>query len=191
MIRLLVLVKSYSRGLLYVRLERESIISAALMEQQEALLIPDHVLDGAFGNDAAAVMDVHSNPNRRPRSALTHFVVLTTVLLPIALLPYCVVSRNIRLLRRRLNEYAVTTARLQRELKMRDLENTLIRDQSSRVRGLLTEIQQESYNLNVEMKQALEKLRAEGEHQMAAQATADKVFRSDLQKALDEARRSR
>jgi hypothetical protein len=161
------------------------------MEQQEAPLIPGHVLDGASGNDVAAMDVHHPNPNRRPRSALTHLAVLTTVLLPIALLPYCVVSRNVRLLRRRLNEYAVTTARLQRALKTTALENALIRDQNSRVRGLLTEIQQESYNINVETKQALERLRAEGERQMAAQATSDRVLQSDLQKALDEARRSR
>lgn len=159
------------------------------MEQQEALLIPDRLVDES-AVDNAPVMD-HKNPNRGSRSALVHLAVLTTVLLPITLLPYCVASRNIALLRRRLNEYVVATARLQRDLRTTALENALIRDEHSRVRELLSEIRQESRNIDVEMKQDLEKLRVEGEHQTATQAASNKSFRSDLQKALDETRRTR
>jgi hypothetical protein len=159
------------------------------MEQQEALLIPDRVVDEAASDDMPTMDDKYSN--RRPRSTLTHLAVLTTVFLPITLLPYCIASRNIGLLRRRLDEYSVTIARLQRDLRTTASANALIRDEYSQIRALLSEMRKESRNINVEVKQGLEKLRVEGEHQMVAQAASDKLLRSDLQKALDETRRIR
>jgi len=153
------------------------------MEQQEALLIPDRVVE----DDAPA--DNHSN--RRPRSALTHLAVLTTVLLPITLLPYCFARRNISQLRRRLNEYAVTIARLQRDSKTTVLESALRRDQDSRMRGLLTEMQRESSKLTAEVRQSIERLSAEWEHQKEVQTATENELQSDLQRVLEETRHAR
>lgn len=151
------------------------------MEQQEALLISDRVEDVTADN----------HPDRRPHSALTHLAVLTTVLLPITLLPYCVARRNINLLRKRLNEYAVTIARLQRDSKTTVLESALRRDQDSRIRGLLTEMQQESRDSKVNLTQSLERLQAEWEHKKETHAASESELRSDLQKALEETRHTR
>jgi len=156
------------------------------MEQQETLPIPNRVAEDVAVHDVPASDDNH--PNRRPGRTLTHLAVLTTVLVPITLLPYCVARRNINQLRRRLNEYAVTIARLQRDSKTTSLENALRDD---RVRGLLSEMRRESRNINVEMSHGLESLRVETEDLKAAQATLNNVLRSQLQKALDETRRTR
>jgi hypothetical protein len=157
------------------------------MEQQEALLIPDRVVKDVATNDAPT--DNHLN--RRSRSTLTHLTVLTTVLLPITLLPYCFARRNINQLRRRLNEYAVTLSRLQKDSKTTALESTLRRDHDSRLRGLVTEVQQESSKLAAEVRQNIERLSAEWEHQKDVQATRENELRSDLQKALEETRHAR
>ncbi|KIM83769.1 hypothetical protein PILCRDRAFT_818796 [Piloderma croceum F 1598] len=157
------------------------------MEQQEALPIPDRVVEDVAVHNVPA--DNHSN--RRPRSALTHLVVLTTVLLPITLLPFCFARRNISQLRRRLNECAVIIARLQRDSKTTVLESALRRDQDSRMRELLTEMRQESSKLSAEVRQNIDRLSTEWEHQKEVQTTTENELRSDLQKILEETRHAR
>jgi hypothetical protein len=164
-----------------------STISQTLMEQQEALPIPDRVVEDVAVHDAPA----DNNSNRRPRSALTHLAVLTTVLLPITLLPYCFARRNISQLRRRLNEYAVIVSRLQRDSKTTVLASALRRDQDSRTRELLTELQQESSKLSAEVRQSIERLSNEWEHQKEIQTATGNELRSDLQKILDATRQAR
>jgi hypothetical protein len=151
-------------------------------QSEEALLVPD-----TLAEDTTVRTD-HNRSNPRPRSPFTHLAVLTTVLVPITLLPYIVARRNTSQLRRRLNEYAVIIARLQRDSKTNTLENRLRDD---RFTGLLTEIRQESRNNNAEIRQGLEKLRNDTEHQKVAQATTDNVHRSELQQILEETRRTR
>ena len=156
------------------------------MEQQEALLIPDHAVGDVPVYETPAMDD--NRPNPRPKRPLNGLAVVAAALVPITLLPYYLARRNISQLRRRLNEYAVIIARLQRDSKTTTLENSLRDD---RVRGLLTEIRQESHNMNAEMRQGLERLRAQTKHQKVAQAVLDSSLRSDLQRALEETRHIR
>jgi hypothetical protein len=154
------------------------------MEQQEPLLIPDRGVTDVAGDDMP-VVDVE-----RPRTH-TRLAVLAAVLLPITLLPYYFARRNINQLHKRLNEYAIAIARLQRDSQTTRLENTLKRDNTSMIRRELTEMKEGSRNLSVVMKKDLERLCIEGETQKASQLVSDNVIRSDLQKALDETRRIR
>lgn len=148
-------------------------------------------IDSAFDEVVAipAIGDDILNPP--PRRTLTHLSVLAAVVLPITLLPYLAARRSTNLFRRQLEEQRVTIAELQRDLKVALLESGLRRDEHARVRGLLTEIRKESRNLGAEMKQDMQRLRFEGEQQVIDQGQTNNMLRSDLQKILDETRRTR
>lgn len=149
------------------------------MEKQESI-VTDRVLDEVVG-----VPPIDNDiPNPQPRRTLTHLTVLAAVVLPITLLPYLAARRNTNLLRRQIEQQGVTIARLQRELKSALLESGLRRDEHTRVRGLLAEMKQESCSLSAELRRGMVELRLKGDQEAA-------ILRSDLQKILDETRRTR
>lgn len=148
------------------------------MEQQDALLVPDRV------DTVPAVGDniINHPNNQRPRRTLAHLAVLSAVVLPIVVLPYLASRRNTSQLQRQLNQYAITIAKLQRDLKTTMLDNALRRDDHARIRGLLTEMKQETRNLSAELRRDLQRLNIEGEQSQIA-------FRNDHVNGLEETRR--
>lgn len=156
------------------------------MEQHEALPIPDHVAP----NEAAS---------RRP---LSYLAVLSTVILPVALIPYLACRRSVNSLRRQLDECTTTITKLQRDLKTTTLENTLRRDEHTRLRGWLTEMKgdlrtagadarQEASALHVEMMRDLNRLHDETEQHFIVQDKSIAQLHTGLHRALIEARDAR
>lgn len=166
------------------------------MEQQEALPIPDHVAS----NETTIVSN--SDGSTRGRRPLTHLAVLSTVILPVVLIPYLASRRSVNLLRRQLDECTTTITKLQRDLKTTALENTLRRDEHTRLRGWLTEmkndlrtvgadVRQDASALHVEMKQDLNRLHDDTEQQFIARDKSSAQLSTGLHRALIEARDAR
>lgn len=168
------------------------------MDRQEPLPIADNVANDSSSPKTNTQIITNQSPGR----VLTHLAVISAIVLPIACIPYLISKRNTNVLRRQIFDHADTVSKLQRDLKTTMLENALRRDEHTRVRGSLAEMQrqlqkvstdvrEECADLDAGMKRALSSFREQGEQQMLTQDTSDAEFRSALQIALDEARDTR
>jgi hypothetical protein len=117
---------------------------------------------------------------RRPIPAITHFAILTAFILPMTLLPFLVIRRQVSLLRRKLEEMGTITATLQQDLATSLSETAIRRNEHRRVRALLHE-----------MKQEVDELRLQGEQRASTHVAADEAVRSDLRKLLEETQQMR
>ena len=164
------------------------------MEQQEALPIPDRVVP----NETT----IAPHPDGSNRGPLTHLAVLSTIILPVALIPYLASRRSVNSLRRQLDECTATITKLQQDLKTTTLRSTLRRDEHTRLRSWLTdmrndsrtvrkEVRQEAFVLHVEMKHDLNRLQDETEQHFIVQDKSIAQLHTGLHRALIEARDAR
>ena len=87
--------------------------------------------------------DPYPRPAVPPLSPWTHFAVLTSVLAPVALVPYLAVRRHLISLHRKVSEVSATNAALHRDLKAALLESSIRREEHDRMTTALGEIRRE------------------------------------------------
>ena len=117
---------------------------------------------------------------RPPLSPWTHILILSSVLVPIAVVPYLAVRRHLLSLHRKMGELGAGNAALQRDLKSTLLESAIRREEHDRLRAMLEETRRD-----------VEKVKVEEARRELARATADERVRRDLQELLQERQRTR
>lgn len=131
--------------------------------------LPDSNTDSSMNHGPLnADVNSHQLPTdiqlaRQPISPLTHAVVLGSILLPVAILPYLAVRRHLITLNRKISEVGITNAALQRDFKTALLEASIRREEHERLRSLLQETKERVKELEVGLKKMDEyRLQSEG-----------------------------
>lgn len=88
---------------------------------------------------------------KAPTSPLTHILILSSILLPVAILPYLAIRRQLISLNRKITEVGIMNATLQRDLKTALLEASIRREEHDRLHALLKESKDRMQNLEIGM----------------------------------------
>ncbi|KIP10584.1 hypothetical protein PHLGIDRAFT_125451 [Phlebiopsis gigantea 11061_1 CR5-6] len=115
-----------------------------------------------------------------PLSPWTHVAIFSSILTPIALLPYLAVRRHLLSLHRKVSEVGTANAALQRDLKAALLESSIRRDEHERLTSTMGEFRRE-----------LERLRAEQSARALQRARTEERTRADINEVLEENKRMR
>lgn len=120
-------------------------------------------------------------PNQvSPLSPWTHVAIFSSVLAPVALLPYLAVRRHLLSLHRKVSEVGTANAALQRDLKAALLESSIRRDEHDRLASTMGEFRRE-----------LERLRAEQSARALQRARVEERIKADISELLEENKRMR
>lgn len=129
-----------------------------------------------FNNGVEHVVD----RSQRSFPAITRAAVLAAFVLPITVLPYLLIRRQLAMLRRKIDEVGATTKILQRDVNQSLSEIVMRKDEYRRVRALLHDMMQEA-----------DESRFQVEHLEKKQAASSEAIHSDLRMLLDETQHTR
>jgi len=121
-----------------------------------------------------------SSNSKHPISIRTRILVLSSIILPVALLPYLAIRPQLRSLRRNVEELGITNAVLQRDLKAALRKASITRQEHERVEALLRETKNQ-FRTYRETAESNEVLRSKAEEEM----------RQDLKNLVEECRHTR
>lgn len=112
---------------------------------------------------------------RRQAPVLTHLLLLSSIFVPLVLLPYIPIRRHLLSLHRKLDDLAATTSSLRSELKVSQLEVALRRQEHLRLRDRL-----------ITTKREIESLTLETARHSKDRAAVDDEFRKSIRELLNE-----
>ncbi len=127
-----------------------------------------------------AQWDRKGRAGRQPLSPLTHILIFSAILGPVALLPYLAVRRQLQSLNRQITDLATANAASHRGLRYTLAETAVRREEHERLRDML-----------VDMRQELEKFRAEETRREAVRAATNERTRKGVQELMIERQRTR
>lgn len=127
-----------------------------------------------------AQRDRRGRAGRQPLSPLTHILIFSAILGPIALLPYLAVRRQLQSLNRQITDLATANAASHRGLRYTLAEMAVRREEHERLRGMLAD-----------MRQDLERFRAEETRREAVRAATYERTRRGVQELMMERQRTR
>lgn len=134
------------------------------------------------GREASQI--THYDPYARtaipPLSPWTHVAIFTSILAPVALLPYLAVRRHLLSLHRQVSEIGAANAALQRDLRAALLESCIRREEHDRLGSTMNEIRRD-----------LERVRAEQAAKDLQRARVEERTKSDIHELLEENKRMR
>ncbi len=131
-------------------------------------------------NDLPSRLNSSTRQPVTPFSPLTHVLILTSILGPVALFPYLAVRRHLLSIHRKIGEVGAVSAVLQRDLKTALLEASIRREEHERLRALIDETRRD-----------VEKVKTEENKRELARATVSERMRRDLEDLMVERQKTR
>lgn len=115
-----------------------------------------------------------------PLSPWTHVAIFTSILAPVALLPYLAVRKHLISLHRQVSEVSAANAALQRDVKAALLESSIRRDEHDRFTSAMSEIRRD-----------FDRMRAEQGAKELQRVRVEERTKSDINELLEENKRMR